>query len=145
MISPGDPDFERQMRIGTLAVTAALGVAALLAGRPRVRAAAEIGPPTPMVVSLEILERGRRRSYQARPPFVVGRASAADVMLKDGEASRRHARFDSRDGVVYVEDLRSRNGTFLNGNKVTEAVEVREGDAIDVGATRVLVTEVRPG
>ncbi len=143
MIGPGAVDFERQMRVGSLAITAALALAALLAARPRVRAAAEIGPLTPMQVSLEIFERGRRRSYRARPPFVAGRAGSADVVLRDAEVSRRHARFENRERVVYVEDLGSSNGTFLNGKKVTEAVEIREGDAIDVGTTRILVTEVR--
>jgi pSer/pThr/pTyr-binding forkhead associated (FHA) protein len=51
----------------------------------------------------------------------------------------------SYDGVVYLEDLRSRNGTFLNGRRVTEAIEVREGDEIDVGTTRIVVTSVRAG
>jgi len=59
--------------------------------------------------------------------------------------SREHARLSSYDGVVYVEDLRSRNGTFLNGRRVTEAIEVREGDEIDVGTTRIVVTSVRAG
>ena len=143
MIAPSAEDFDRQMRIGSLAITAALALVAVLAARPRVRAAAEIGPLTPMQVELEILERGRRRTYRARPPFVVGRAGAADVVLRDAEVSRQHARFESRERIAYVEDLRSSNGTFLNGKKVTEAVEIREGDAIDVGTTRILVTEVR--
>lgn len=145
MIPPGAPDFERQMRVGSLAITAVLALTAVLAARPRVRTAAEIGPLTPMQVGLDIFERGRRRVYRARPPFVVGRAGAADVVLRDAEASRLHARFESREGVVYVEDLESSNGTFLNGKKVIEAVEIREGDAIDVGTTRILVTEVRNG
>lgn len=142
MIPADASDFERQMRVGSLAITAVLAMAAVLAARPRVRAAAEIGPLTPMQVDLDILERGRRRDYRARPPFVVGRAGSADVVLRDAEVSRHHARFESRDRVVYVEDLGSRNGTFLNGKKVTEAVEIREGDAIDVGTTRMLVKQV---
>ena len=58
--------------------------------------------------------------------------------------SRRHARFESQNGIVYVEDLHSRNGTFLNGRRVGEAIEVRDGDAVDVGTTRLLVQSIRP-
>src|SRR6202042_1963406 len=61
--------FERTMRIGSLEITAALAVVALLAARPRVRAAAEIGALSPMQVDLEILERGVRRSHRGRPPL----------------------------------------------------------------------------
>jgi pSer/pThr/pTyr-binding forkhead associated (FHA) protein len=137
-------DFDRAMRIGSLEITAALALVALLAARPRVRAAADIGMLTPVHVDLEILERGARRTHRGRPPFEVGRAREADVFLRDPEVSRRHVRFESHNGVVYVEDLASSNGTFLNGRRVTEAIEVREGDEIDVGATRLVVTSVRP-
>jgi pSer/pThr/pTyr-binding forkhead associated (FHA) protein len=66
------------------------------------------------------------------------------LVLRDGEVSRTHVRFESRNGIVYVDDLDSSNGTFLNGQRVSEAIEVREGDRIDVGTTRMIVTEVAP-
>ena len=53
-------DFDRQMRIGSLEITAALALVALLAARPRIRPAADIGALTPMQVNLEIRERGGR-------------------------------------------------------------------------------------
>ncbi len=137
--------FTTQMRIGSLEITAALAVVAVLAARPRVRAAVEIGSVTPMQVGLEIVERSGRRPHHVRPPVEIGRAKDAGVSLPDQEVSREHARLSSHDGVVYVEDLRSRNGTFLNGRRVTEAIEVREGDDIDVGTTRIVVTSVRAG
>jgi pSer/pThr/pTyr-binding forkhead associated (FHA) protein len=137
--------FTTQMRIGSLEITAALAVVAVLAARPRVRAAVEIGSLTPMQVGLEIVERSGRRPHHVRPPVEIGRAKDAGVSLPDQEVSREHARLSSHDGVVYVEDLRSRNGTFLNGRRVTEAIEVREGDDIDVGTTRFVVTSVRAG
>jgi hypothetical protein len=137
--------FTTQMRVGSLEITAALAAVALLAARPRVRAAAEIGSLTPMQVDLEIVERSGRRPHRVRPPVEIGRSKDAGVALPDPEVSRQHARLSSHDGVVYVEDLRSRNGTFLNGRRVTEAIEVREGDEIDVGTTRLVVTSVHTG
>ncbi len=50
-------DFDRQMRIGSLEITAVLALVALLAARPRIRPAADIGALTPMQVNLEIRER----------------------------------------------------------------------------------------
>jgi pSer/pThr/pTyr-binding forkhead associated (FHA) protein len=137
--------FTTQMRIGSLEITAALAAVAVLAARPRVRAAAEIGSLTPMQVGLEIVERSGRRPHHVRPPVEIGRAKDAGVSLPDAEVSREHARLSSHHGVVYVEDLSSRNGTFLNGRRVTETIEVREGDEIDVGTTRIVVTSVRAG
>ena len=136
--------FERQMRLGSLEITAALAMVALLAARPRIRAAADLGALTPMQLDLEILEHGERRRYRGRPPFELGRTPEADVYLRDPEVSRRHARFETHNGAVYVEDRKSSNGTFLNGRRITEAIELREGDEIDVGTTRLVVTAVRP-
>ena len=130
------------MRVGSLEVLAALAVVAVVATRPRVRPASEAGRLVPMRVALEIFERGETRSFEGRPPFEVGRNAGAAVSLRDPEVSRQHACFQSRNGVVYVDDLRSRNGTFLNGKRVTGAIEVREGDAVDVGTTRMMVRTV---
>lgn len=136
--------FDAHMRIGSLEITAALLAVASVAARPRVRAAAEIGRLQPMRVNLDIVEFGRTRAYEGRPPFEVGRGGDLDVVLRDPEVSRRHVRFESRGGVVYVDDLQSSNGTFLNGRRVSEAIEVREGDSVDVGTTRLLVRAVQP-
>jgi pSer/pThr/pTyr-binding forkhead associated (FHA) protein len=138
-------EFARQMRIGSLGMTAALAIVAVVAARPRVRAASEIGALSPMQIEFEVRERGDHRTLRLRPPFEVGRDKAAEVVLHDPEVSRRHARFESQQGVVYVNDLTSRNGTFLNGRRVTEAIEVRNGDEIDVGTTRLVVTGVWAG
>ena len=133
------------MRIGSLEITAALALVALLAARPRIRAgrrhrcahadAGRSGNFRPR------LSRARGTSGRL---VEIGRTRAADLVLRDPEVSRRHARFESHNGVVYVEDLESSNGTFLNGRRVTEAIEVRVGDEIDVGTTRLVVTSVRP-
>ncbi|HEX4013885.1 MAG TPA: FHA domain-containing protein [Candidatus Cybelea sp.] len=132
------------LRIGSLEITAALALVAVVAARPRLRGAVEIGSISPMQLGLDVVERRARRPAQGRPPFYVGRAKDAGVSLADPEVSRRHARFSSHDGGVYLEDCKSRNGTFLNGRRVTDSIEVREGDEIDVGTTRMIVTAVRP-
>lgn len=130
------------MRVGSVEVAAALFAVAVAAARPRVRAAAEVGRLVPMRVRLEIFEREGTRLYEGRPPFEVGRAHDADVLLRDAEVSRRHARVESRNGIVFLDDLGSRNGTFLNGKRLREALELRNGDAVDVGTTRMIVRSI---
>jgi pSer/pThr/pTyr-binding forkhead associated (FHA) protein len=79
------------------------------------------------------------------PAAVIGRSSSAQVGLLDPEVSRRHAQLDFTRGVVYLTDLGSANGTFLNGNRLkNEGIEVRPGDDIDVGNTRITVREMAP-
>jgi len=131
------------MRVGTLEITAALAAVALVASRPRRRVTAELGRLAPVHVTLEYAERGERRRYEGLAPFDIGREANAAVPLADPEVSRRHARLELRDGIVFLRDLESRNGTFLNGYRVTTPVEIRVGDEIDVGTTRMRVEDVR--
>jgi hypothetical protein len=73
--------------------------------------------------------------------IVVGRAPACTVVLDDGFASQRHARFVVRDGVAFVEDLRSTNGTLLDGRPVQGAASLTPGSRVQIGST---VLEFRP-
>ena len=70
----------------------------------------------------------------------VGRAGGCAVMLpEDSFVSQLHARLFRRDGSLFVEDLGSTNGTFLNGKKVGAPVSVRKGDKVQFGRTTVEV------
>ena len=69
-----------------------------------------------------------------KPEIVVGRARDADVCLADAVISRRQCRFVFRDGHVYVEDLRSACGTYVDGEKVGSAA-LRDGQRVMVGNT----------
>lgn len=131
------------LRIGTLEITAALFAVAFVAGRPRLRAEAERNRVGPLRVFIGIDERGAHRAYDGLAPFEVGRDKEAALPLADSEVSRRHARFELRDGIVFLRDLESRNGTFLNGHRVGEPIEVRVGDEIDVGTTRLRIEDIR--
>jgi pSer/pThr/pTyr-binding forkhead associated (FHA) protein len=136
--------LEAHLRIGSLEITAALMAVAAIAVRPRNHYSAEVGSLTPLKVGLRIVEFGNTRSVDVVCPAVVGRASDAGLTLADSEVSRRHLRFETGGGVVYVRDLASSNGTFLNGRRLKEAIEVRPGDAIDIGVTRLIVEEIAP-
>ena len=68
----------------------------------------------------------------------MGRGGSADIRLVDEGISRFHARIRAEGGHMVVEDLESRNGTFLNGERVTAARKLEDGDKIQVGRTTVL-------
>ena len=136
--------FARDMRVGTLGVTAALAVAALLAAQPRVRAATEIGTVTPLELEFDVFERNARRAVRLTTPFDIGRDARDGLTLRDAEVSRRHARVSAHDGVAYLEDLRSSNGTFVNERRVRQSIELQPGDVIDVGTTRIALLAIRP-
>lgn len=75
-----------------------------------------------------------------REEVILGRALEADVRVNDTQVSRQHARVTSvkKDGVIPTEyvltDLASRNGTFLNGRRVTSE-RLQNGDKISIGET----------
>lgn len=71
---------------------------------------------------------------------VLGRSDQADVVLNDSYASEFHLRFSIDDGSLYVQDLGSTNGTYVNGRRITAPVAVGRGDAVQVGKS---VMEVR--
>ena len=75
---------------------------------------------------------GRERLVQ--PGAVVGRGGG-DVELADPEVSRRHAMFRLVDGKPAVEDLSSRNGTFVNDRRADGLTVLGSGDRIRFGNT----------
>lgn len=126
------------IRIGSLEIVAALAVFGLIAVRPRELRPGDIVDLTPMRIHLDIFEHNGRSTFDGVCPVVVGRSHEATLPIMDAEISRRHARFEAQNGIVYVSDLGSRNGTFLNGQSLDGAIEVRPGDTIDVGTTRLV-------
>src|SRR5262245_61349823 len=64
---------------------------------------------------------------------VLGRAQGCAVQVIDDGVSRRHATVRIVDGEVWVEDAASRNGTFVNGERV-ERRRLLDGDKLQIGA-----------
>src|SRR5580704_3322283 len=76
---------------------------------------------------------GQRTRVPLEPlPFLVGRHADNNLVLRDNRVSRNHARIFSENGDYVVEDLNSRHGTWLNGERVARHA-LRNSDRIDFG------------
>lgn len=74
----------------------------------------------------------RKRTTLKRFPAVVGRSSEADVYLDDPWASRSQCKLSICEDTLVVRDLKSRNGTFVNGERI-ETSRLQSGDQLVVG------------
>jgi len=68
-------------------------------------------------------------------PLSIGRSREADIPLLDDKVSRVHCGIRLSEGEFYLKDLKSRNGTFVNGQRVEDTVKLKPGDRIQVGST----------
>lgn len=66
--------------------------------------------------------------------IIIGRSSDLDMVLVEDMVSRRHAKITSTASEVYIQDLGSTNGTFVNGEKISRS-RITEGDRILVGTS----------
>jgi hypothetical protein len=74
-------------------------------------------------------------------PLTIGRAADNGVVLRDGRASRHHARIDGRRGSLVLSDLGSTNGSFVNDRRI-DSIALGEGDRIRVGTTTLLIETI---
>jgi FHA domain len=63
----------------------------------------------------------------------LGRAETADIPVHDPFASSSHARIFGRDGFMYIEDMGSTNGTYLNGRQLESAERLERDDTVRIG------------
>ncbi len=85
--------------------------------------------------SIIVSEKGgaERRETFDKNEINVGRVQGNDLMLPKGNVSKHHARLLFRDGRFIVTDLKSTNGTYVNGRKIAQATIVHDGDKIYIG------------
>ena len=74
--------------------------------------------------------------------IIIGRSSDLDMVLVEDMVSRRHAKISSTDNEVYIQDMGSTNGTFVNGEKIAGRALLHEGDRILVGTSIIKVVGV---
>lgn len=68
--------------------------------------------------------------FPLREPMLAGRAHYADLLLQSTRISREHARFSIENGAPSVTDLDSRNGTYVNGRRITAPQRLQAGDEV---------------
>ena len=92
------------------------------------------------------IEAGRELCVRPERPCTIGRAPGSDFRLPedDARASRNHARLEVTAGELHVHDLGSKNGTYVNGQRVTTAL-LRPGDRLRAGRTVFLCATRRSG
>lgn len=105
---------------------------------PQQAAAAGLGRPTTgmlIVLSSPALETNTERELDSTP-VTIGRANDNDLAIDADEfASVHHAKIEPRRDGIWLSDLESTNGTFVNGVKLTRPRKLSPGDVIRVGET----------
>lgn len=84
-------------------------------------------------LKIQTADGSRERFPLSKPRITIGRARSSDVFLPDQWLSRHHAAIEQRQGSYYLLDLGSKNGTLLNGERVSGDRRLRDGDIITLG------------
>jgi pSer/pThr/pTyr-binding forkhead associated (FHA) protein len=73
---------------------------------------------------------------------VVGRDEGVLIQVVNEFVSRKHMqlRYDQETELYYAQDMKSRHGTFVNGNRIYEEVPLADGDLIDIGGVTLMFT-----
>jgi hypothetical protein len=99
------------------------------------RAAPELTTGALVVVKSPVYDEGERFDLDTLP-LTVGRGAPNDVQLDGDEfASAKHARIEPRRDGVWVEDIGSTNGTYVNGMKLDRPRKLAPDDIVRVGET----------
>lgn len=109
----------------------------------------EIAKPT--VVCINMPDSGRQVQLPVAPEIQLGRLDTARGVFPDldltpdgglnGGVSRHHAKIRHQDGLFFIEDLGSANGTFLNGERLTPYLPhpLQSGDELQIGKLKLIV------
>lgn len=117
------------------------GAPAAAASQPQAAKPQQAPPPTaggPQRLTKLVITSGPKRGFEIElgtEPLSIGRARDADVCIQDDYTSTRHARLLNWDGAWMLQDLDSTNGTFINGERVSQPVELRSGVPVRIGTT----------
>lgn len=84
-----------------------------------------------MLTMIEGSQRGEQWELR-RAETVIGRQQGCDILLDNGAVSRNHARILENHGTYYIEDMRSRNSTYLNEQKLERKTQLQDNDRIGI-------------
>lgn len=101
-----------------------------------------ITPPKSPSAPPAIVLNGARLPL-AKAVTSIGRSKECDVTLDDASVSRRHAEVHLEDGLVWIVDLGSTNGTEVNGARAQRRTQLEHGDRIVIGQTELRFERAR--
>lgn len=105
----------------------------------------ESTPPTQLRIRYTDPDGNQTELLLTDEPITVGRSPDADIITLDERASRMHCGIRIWDGEYYVKDLKSKNGTYLNHQRV-EMAKIKPGDKIRLGNSILTVDDKKsPG
>lgn len=103
--------------------------------RPAATIKTKPGKPPERVTLLQ--PDGKAKTFDIGDELMIGRDAKCQVILEDTYASQIHARIFTKDDGVFIEDMGSTNGTYLNRKKVTSPLSVSRGDRVRIGKTEL--------
>lgn len=99
--------------------------------------------PSDRNVYLQIIagEQAGNTFQVLKPVVTLGRGSAVDLPVQDGQVSRKHCVIEITREQAFLRDLGSTNGTVVGGQRI-ERVAIRDGSEFEIGGTRIRYREV---
>lgn len=94
-------------------------------------------PDSPVLIGQTGPLNGER--YSIAGEILIGREATCTVVVADRQVSRFHARITQNEDGARLEDLASKNGTYLNGDIISEPVMLQDGDVIQVALVQQFV------
>ncbi len=103
-----------------------------------------------MAELIDVTIPGHKKSYPLKDITIIGRATTTDINLDDPLVSRHHARISKSENGFQIEDLGSRNGVYMNGNRTTAPHPLTNGCKICIGPYTLVFQDaesptLRPG
>src|SRR5205807_7696604 len=85
--------------------------------------------------AIVVNEKGgeQKRLEFDKPEVTIGRVQGNDIILPKGNVSKRHSRIVLKDGKFIIVDLKSTNGTYVNGRKITSPLVIKGSDKVYIG------------
>jgi len=91
----------------------------------------------PVLIGHEGTLDGQR--WMLREAMILGREESCDIPIPNRQVSRRHAQISPKDEGVILEDMGSKNGTHCNGDRISEATTLRDGDVIHIALAQKFI------
>ena len=104
---------------------------------------AQTGPESPRI-KFEVIEgdeTGKEYTLQIEE-VILGRGKDVALKLEDDKISRLHSRLEAHAGILYITDLGSSNGTYVNDQEITKSTKLESGSKLKIGNLSLLVYSI---